>query len=140
MNELTVTTEEKPLNDGRITGKDPETGQFLPGNTLSKGKPKGTKHFATVFMEELKREVLLQTKDGDLKMTVDKAMARAMINKAIKGDVPAFNAVTDRVDGKPKQQHELAGEDGEPLVVQFAPVFNSINVNTTPKTGEDNSQ
>ena len=67
------------------------------------GMRKGTKHFKTIFMEELLREVELK---GMGKMPSGKAMSIAMIRKAISGDVYAFNAVADRVDGKPKQEVE----------------------------------
>lgn len=118
---------QEPLNNGEKTVKRGEDGRIQAGSAPlnPNGKPKGTKHFATVFMEELKREITMKKRNGEQEeMPVDKAMARAMINKAVSGDVQAFNAVADRVDGKPKQQHEHSGEDGEPLIVQFAPIFN----------------
>src|SRR6185436_11461334 len=40
-----------PLDDrkyGQNTGRDPVTGQFLPGNP---GKPLGARHFSTLFRE-----------------------------------------------------------------------------------------
>ena len=44
-------------------------------------------------------------------------LADRVVLKAIEGDVPAFNAVADRVDGKPAQALELSGADGEDLSV-----------------------
>lgn len=82
-------------------GRTPD-GKFLPGHSVH--KPKGTKHFASLFAEILKEEVVL--KDGS-KITVGKAMAHAMARKAMKGDVHAFDSVADRMDGKPAQSIDV---------------------------------
>lgn len=71
------------------------------------GKPKGTKHFSTLFKEVLKEHIKL--KDGS-KMTIGDAMVKAMTSKAIRGDVSAFNAVADRVDGKAQQSLEVTAD------------------------------
>lgn len=73
------------------------------------GKPKGTKHFATMFMEVLKEEIMLKDpKSGKhVKMSMSRAMTEAMVRKAIRGDVSAFNSVADRVDGRPKQDFDI---------------------------------
>jgi len=87
----------KPIRD--------EHGRLLKGVILNPaGKPKGTKHFNTLFNEILKEEIVL--KDGT-KMSMLKAMGQAMARKAIRGDVSAFNAVADRLDGKPKNEIDL---------------------------------
>ena len=82
-----------------------EHGRLLPGSKLNPSGPKkGYRQFKTVFMEKLMEEVKLKVPGGGTK-TVEamEAMAQAMINKAISGDVYAFTAVSDRVDGKPAQ-------------------------------------
>ena len=43
-------------------------------------------------------------------------MVKAMITKAIDGDVNAFNSLMDRVAGKPAQALEVSGEGGQPIV------------------------
>jgi len=44
-----------------------------------------------------------------------RAIARALLDKALEGDMQAINAVMDRLDGKPMQQVELSGSvDSKP--------------------------
>lgn len=43
------------------------------------------------------------------------AMCDALIDEAVAGDLTAINMVMDRVDGKPKAQHEHTGADGGPI-------------------------
>ncbi len=44
---------------------------------------------------------------------------RAVLKKANKGDVKAFQAVSDRVEGKPAQAVTLGGADGGPIVFRL---------------------
>lgn len=102
---------EKPENTGEIqeTIARNQGGQFLPGvSGNSAGKPKGTKHFNTIFNEILKENIELKQKNGVIiKMPLGKAMAQAMARKALAGNVQAFEAVADRMDGKPAQSMEV---------------------------------
>lgn len=40
----------------------------------------------------------------------------AMIDKAMDGDMAAAREIFDRIDGKPKQQTEITGADGESIM------------------------
>lgn len=112
-------TIDKTLNNVPKTYTDPITGKFIPGNPGG-GKPKGSKHFATIFNEILKEEIQLKDFNGKpIKMTLSKAMSTAMARKAIRGDVSAFNAVADRVDGKPSQDMALQ------ISVPPTPIYNA---------------
>jgi len=111
------------VNTVNKTGKDPITGKFVKGNSASPGHPKGQRHFATIFKELLREEIQLKDFNGKpIKMTLSKAMSTAMARKAIRGDVNAFNAVADRVDGKPSQEMNL--EISTPPV----PIYSSRSV------------
>lgn len=46
-----------------------------------------------------------------------RSMAVAQIEKAEAGDTQAFNAVADRMEGKPQQGVELSGPDGGDIPV-----------------------
>ena len=105
---------ENPLNNGAISGKDPKNGRFLPGNQLSQGKPKGTKHFATLIGEMIKKKINIKVDGKVVEMTIDEAMVQAMIRQVIKGDTKAFQALTDRHEGKPHQSIEM--EVSEPPI------------------------
>jgi len=91
----------------------------LPG-----GAPEGNQNarksrlFEQAFIREIKRRDL-DAGDGE---TLRKIAAK-MLDKVLEdGDVQAFNASRDTVDGKPAQALEHSGPDGQPLP-------NSINVN-----------
>ncbi len=44
-------------------------------------------------------------------------LARKLIAMAAEGDMTAMKELGDRLDGKPKQQVEMSGEDGGPLAL-----------------------
>lgn len=126
---------EIPTNNGEILEKPSvvrdEHGRIVSGALNPNGKPKGTKHFATVLSEILAEQITL--KDGKT-MTVSKAIGMAIRNKALRGDVPAFNAIADRIDGKP--MNDLGLDNGGNVVIQFANVFNETIINNKEQTNE----
>jgi len=87
---------------GQNTGRDPVTGQFLPGNP---GKPMGARHFTTVFREYV-REAGAITKDGQ-KVGFDKLIVKKVVSMAVDGNLKAAGMVMDRVDGKVPQTIEV---------------------------------
>ncbi len=98
-----------PVNTSELVERNAD-GTLKKGVRLNPaGKPKGTKHFATVIKEALKGKYPVKQSDGTIvMMPADMAMVQAMITAAIKkGDVRAFEAVTDRHDGKPHQSMEM---------------------------------
>src|SRR3990172_6929550 len=78
-----------------------------------KGRPEVP--WKAVFRQEV--EKMIPTKDG--KQQIKHIMAKAMIDEAVKGDVQAFNAVADRMEGRPIQPTDLTsdGEKIEPIQV-----------------------
>jgi hypothetical protein len=97
--------ESDPSDDrkyGQNTGRDPVTGQFLPGNP---GKPLGTRHFTTLFRETIK-EIGGTAKDGQ-KVAYDKIIIKKIITMAADGNLKAATMVIDRVDGKVPQSFEV---------------------------------
>ena len=85
---------EQPKNNGVIMGKDPKTGQFLPGHHLSTGKPKGTRHIGPLLKAKLKEMV----KDKDRTYT-DLLIERILNEAIIKGDYQFVNLLMNHVDG-----------------------------------------
>ncbi len=78
---------------------------FAPGVSGNPaGKPKGTKHFSTLFNEMVREKIKL--KDGT-ETTILRAMGMAMTRRAMSGDVKAFAEVADRLDGKAVQGLEI---------------------------------
>jgi hypothetical protein len=93
------------------------------------GAPVGNKNAATTkrpWAEALQR-ALEAHKPIEQRQKLD-ALAVAVIEKAMSGDVQAIKEIGDRLDGKPRQQTEIMGENGG--AVQFARIERVI---TDPK-------
>lgn len=80
-------------------------------NTPSKGA-KPDKLMRDALILELYQEAI----DADGVITKKlRLVARALVNAALNGDIPAIKEVNDRVDGKSPQA--VTGEDGGPIAV-----------------------
>lgn len=75
---------------------------FEPNHELSTGRPKKEKSFASM----LRIAINEATEEGGTKL---RAVADALVNKAVTGDVPAIKELADRIDGKVPQA--LVGDD-----------------------------
>lgn len=76
------------------------------------GKPKGTQHSKTRLKRLLE---LVQVKKNpitgeDEEFTVLELMDMQMISKALRGDQKAYEAVVDRLEGKPKQSTDITAD------------------------------
>lgn len=129
-------TIENPLNNGVV--KEMPTrdakGRIVPGMVLNPaGKPKGSKHFATLLMEQLK--IMAKDKNGQpvlidgKKANLGELMTQAMIRQAVRGNVHAFDSVADRIDGKPKQDMEIE------VTAMPTPIYQGKSINKK-KTGK----
>ena len=80
------------------------------------GKPKGTLSAKTIIRKWLKSQEKIKNPltQKDETVTILDSMTLALIAKARKGDVAAFNALLDRTEGRPAQS--ITGADGEPLI------------------------
>ncbi len=56
-------------------------------------------------------------------------LGKAIMEKALKGDIAAQKIIWNYMDGQPKQSHEITGKDGEPLYPE--PIYGSKSVNPT---------
>lgn len=65
------------------------------------GKPKGTPHFKTIILNALARVGAKNTKGEEY--TNDVLIIRALLDKALAGDIEAIKILLDRTDGKPHQ-------------------------------------
>lgn len=70
--------------------------------------------FEQAFLRALKQRDIEHGDGETIRRIADK-----MIDLALAGDVAAFKEARDTVDGKPAQQLQLAGHDGEKLTVVF---------------------
>jgi len=70
----------------------------------TKGRPKGSKNWRTLFMKILGKEILV----GGKKIRVDEAIVQQLVRKAAKGNLRAAEMVIDRVDGKVPETVEIS--------------------------------
>ena len=91
----------------RSLPKAAEPYQFKPGQS---GNPSGRPK-ATPITDALRQAL---SDPAELSKFIT-----AILKKAKKGDVKAFQAVADRLEGKPAQALNLAGADGGPIVFRL---------------------
>lgn len=88
---------------------------FKPGQS---GNPKGAPKKDWTWASVLKEAVEEEAKTG---RPVKELMAKSMVREVMKGNVNAFNAVVNRMDGMPSQKTDITS-DGEAIgVVIYRP-------------------
>jgi uncharacterized protein DUF5681 len=92
-------------------GKPPKQTQFAAGRSGNpKGRPKGSKNFATVIQGELKRPVVV-TEDGRRRrITKREAVAKQLVNRAAAGDpksIPVLLNETRRYESEVSDDIQL---------------------------------
>lgn len=85
---------------------------FVKGQS---GNPAGRK--PRPFEEALRRALL--RKDPKTKAIALDNLAKALIAKALEGDVPAIKEIADRSDGKVPQAMEHSGDDEHPIAFRL---------------------
>lgn len=102
-------------NGGKIS---PET-EFKKGESGNpNGRPKGVPNAATRMKRFLELEINGKnpiTKEEE-QFTVAELMDLKIIAKAMNGDLSAWEKINDRLEGKPRQSHDLTS-GGEPISV-----------------------
>ena len=78
------------------------------------GAPKGNRNAANKRQFECALNAALNKDRGALV-----EIASTLVDRAKAGESWAIQMVADRLDGKPKQQHELTGKDDEPIRHEF---------------------
>lgn len=102
--------EENTVNNGQITGKvtgkDPITGHFLPGNKLG-GKTVGSRDFNTIYKAALEKLAKENNKTPD--ELEDEMLAMGVVMSR-KGQFQFYKDTLDRRYGKAKENIEISGE------------------------------
>mgnify|MGYP003135268570 CR=1 FL=1 len=79
--------------------KPPKATQFKPGLSGNpKGRPKGTKNLKTDLEEELKEKITVTEAGQPKKLSKQRALLKAVVAKALKGDTKAISIVVGMVD------------------------------------------
>jgi hypothetical protein len=92
---------------GQLGGPD-------PSKATKSGCPKRSIQQAIVYLSG-KSIAEINSLGTDNEPTVAQLIAAVTLKKSLKGDMPAINFVTERIDGKLPQVNELTGKDGAPL-------------------------
>jgi hypothetical protein len=79
---------------------------------------------------EALRRAMAHKAEGDYRQTLDQ-IASVVIDKALEGEVQAWQEIANREDGKPAQGITLSGDENAPLVTRIERVI----VHATDKDG-----
>lgn len=85
--------------------------QFKPGQS---GNPKGAPKRNWTWSGELQKAVEKKDEKG---IPIKQALAQSLVNEGLKGNVQAFNAMANRMDGMPQQDITTDGEKIEGVVI-----------------------
>jgi hypothetical protein len=83
------------------------------------GRPREPWSWSGLIREAMERKNL----DGE---PIKEAVANALVDKAIQGDVAAIKEIGNRIDGMPVQKNIVAGDDEHPLRIDAADTLNRI--------------
>jgi hypothetical protein len=103
----------------------PNSGSFNPGNTLNR-------------KDQLMRAAMigLMDKHPGGRMAGAEAVAKALMDAALQGDIAAIKEWNDRVDGRVRQEVGVTGADGENLHIKVSVEFGGEKVNIDNAVGE----
>lgn len=124
--------EANPINDSNTMaankGKDPVSGQFLPGHKYGKGRIPYPKEVLK-FKQEL-RSCIVETLSSDTSVfkkikenpnaTLMEIIVARFAQEACKGSTFHFQFLLDRTIGKPKES-STKGEENTPEVIEMIP-------------------
>ena len=95
-------------------GRPPQHTQFKPGESGNpKGRPKGAKNLATDLEEELSEKIVVNEGGAQSTISKQRAMIKALLAKALKGDTRAAMALIQLKVGL--EQANSAKDPVEPL-------------------------
>ncbi len=97
------------------------SGQFKPGQSGNPaGRPPKHSALADIMREKLEEEQSIIGKDGKKKrIKLKEIFTEKVIQLALTGDIQAVKLIYNYIDGMPKQPHEVSGENGNPIQINF---------------------
>jgi hypothetical protein len=96
-------------NGNITTGRDPNTGTFMPGHTLSRGNGGGNPNVRR--QAELKKALIACGTEGDIQK-----LYATLLTAALGGDVQATKLLLDHLVGRPV--HVEADDEGGAITIQ----------------------
>jgi hypothetical protein len=125
----TVPVKRKRGNPNMVKGNKLALGNKGPGQSLAIRRER--RFITSLLIDKLSR--IYRDAKGNKSMRAER-MLDAVLKKAEKGDVYAFNSITDRIEGKPTQAHEISGRDGKPITMITAAMSLAEMVRTYQQT------
>jgi protein involved in temperature-dependent protein secretion len=108
-----------------------EKTKWKKGKKGGPGRPKGVRSFKVVIRELLEDKITIEQAGKEKQITKQQAMALKQIDKAIQGaDTQAFNAILDRIEGKPHQTNIFEGGE-RPIRVDLSQFTKSLKKKST---------
>jgi len=90
-------------------GKPPRHTRFKPGQSGNpKGRPKGSKNFATILQQQLTKKITITVDGKPRRMTVQEVIARRLATDSMKGTTKAMELLIRLTSAK---SDESAGKD-----------------------------
>jgi uncharacterized protein DUF5681 len=81
-------------DEGTGYKRPPKSTQFKPGQTGNpKGRPKNVRNFKTDLCDELSERITVRENGLERKISKQRALVKALVAAAIKGDMRAANAI-----------------------------------------------
>jgi Family of unknown function (DUF5681) len=92
-------------------GKPPQASRFKPGQSGNpKGRPKGSNNIHLELEAELSEKICVREDGQELQISKRRALIKALIAKAIRGDTRAALAVIElsaKLDSEPAEEPEM---------------------------------
>jgi hypothetical protein len=94
-------------------GHPPRHTRFKPGQSGNpKGRPKGSKNFATILQQQLTKKITITVEGKPKRVTVQEVIARRLATDSMKGTTKAMELLIKLTSAKPDESaaKEAAGE------------------------------
>jgi hypothetical protein len=96
--------------------RPPQHTRFRPGQSGNpSGRPKGTRNLATDLGEELAERIPIREGERRLRVSKQRALLKALVSKALKGDTRAAGIVLQLVERVVAPEMARAGSVGDEL-------------------------
>jgi uncharacterized protein (DUF2336 family) len=103
-----------PKNYAVGRGKPPRHSRFKPGESGNrKGRPRGSKNFATILDEELRSPIVITEGGKKRKVSKRAALAKQLVSKSVSGDLKATALVMG--EERARSSQEVSGPGVEAL-------------------------
>lgn len=95
-------------------GKPPRHTRFKPGQSGNpKGRPKGSKNFATILQQQLTKKITITVDGKPRRMTVQEVIARRLATDSMKGTTKAMELLIKLTSVKSDEAGKDAARDTE---------------------------